>query len=149
MVKRSSFGSQLVILFLAIIVLIAFISEGKLPPLDPAAISTWVSNFFGTSVDGVGTIAWFALLALAALLSFLAVIAPIIFAVRSSDIITVLISIILVLVTWAIVITTNTITGYTLAGIVYLASITLSAIVFAAERIARRNTMGGRADIPE
>lgn len=116
---------------------VALVLEGKIPPPDLAAVARSVSNTIGVVIEGGTTTA----VALSfVIVAFLAAIAPIVFALRSTDIITILISFVLVTVTWFIVFNSRTSIDLALAGIVYLSSMTLSSVVFAAERINPRHS---------
>ena len=109
----------------------ALVSEGKIPPPDWNAIEQAL-NQAASAIGGSASAA--ALLAIAVVV-VLAAIAPIIFAARSGDVVTVLVSIVLVAATWLLVFQSRTVIDMTIAAVMYLASMTLSVLVFASTRI--------------
>jgi hypothetical protein len=64
-----------------------------------------------------------------------AAIAPVLFAVRSGDGLTIIVSIVLVVVTWSLVYFSRTVIDLAVASIIYLASMVLSVTVFGVTRI--------------
>jgi hypothetical protein len=64
-----------------------------------------------------------------------AAIAPVLFAIRSEDGLTIIVSIVLVVVTWSAVIFSRTVIDLAVASVVYLASMVLSVAVFGVNRI--------------
>ena len=64
-----------------------------------------------------------------------AAIAPVLFAIRSEDGLTIIVSIVLVVVTWSAVIFSGTVIDLAVASVVYLASMVLFVAVFGVNRI--------------
>jgi hypothetical protein len=64
-----------------------------------------------------------------------AAIAPLLFAIRSGDVLTVVVSIVLVVVTWLAVVFSRTVIDLAVASVIYLASMVLSVAVFGVTRV--------------
>lgn len=104
------------------------VNEGKIDPIDTEELfRTLAMGFTGISAVVIGIVV--------GLLVIFAALAPIIFAARSGDAFTTMVCIVLTLTTWGLVFLTRTVIDLTLAAVLYLASLTLSAVVFGASRI--------------
>jgi hypothetical protein len=107
------------------------VKDGTLPPPDFEAIAHNIGLGTTTAAQVVF------ILALAAIV-LIAAIAPIIYAIRANDILTVLISLALTGSAIGMLILSRTVLDQISALILYLANITLSAIVYGAHKIARK-----------
>lgn len=116
-----------IVVFLAIY--IGLVRDGTVPPPDFDAIARSIG--LGTTTAAQILLA----LALAGI-ALMAAIAPIIFAIRSGDLITVFISLAMTGGAIAMLILSRTVMDQISALIIYLANTMLSAIVYAANRIA-------------
>jgi hypothetical protein len=105
------------------------VSEGTLPPPDFDAIARGIGL-------GTATMAQIIFFAAIAAIGFMAAIAPIIYAIRANDVLTVLISLALTGSAIAIAMSSHTVFDQISALILYLANTTLSAVVYAAHKIA-------------
>lgn len=135
--KRSTRAFITFAILLAIIVpigvpYVVLVREGKIPPPDWETIEQAL-NQAAAAIGGGASVA--AVIAVAVIV-LLAAVAPILFAARSGDVMTVLVSIVLVAATWILVFQSRTVIDMTIAAVIYLASMTLSVIVFASTRIA-------------
>jgi Ca2+/Na+ antiporter len=117
-----------IVTFLA--VYIGLISDGSVPPPDLNAI---VENL---QLGTVNTGNIFIVLAVI-VIGVMALIAPIIYAARSHDLITFLISLAMTGCALTLIILSRSVMDQIIALIIYLANITLSAIVYAAHRLSR------------
>jgi len=109
----------------------AAVQDGSLPPPDWNAILGRIQGLSSQAAGGVGAVVAIALV----FVGFLAAIAPLVFAIRSGDGMTVLVCLVLVVCTWAIALNSRTSIDLALAGCIYIASMTLAAVVFAMRRI--------------
>ncbi len=120
-----------IILFLIAVPYLGLVWDGQLPPPRWDAIVLGIEGVVNHSRDGAGTL----LITAIAIVVLLAALAPLVFAIRSGDIVTILVCAVLVTLTWIIALNSRTSIDLALAGIVYLASLTLSAVVFSAHKI--------------
>lgn len=122
----------LIILAPVIVVLpayIALVNEGTLPPPDFAAIAESVGLGTKTAAQGI-----FAVIVI--VVAFMAATAPILYAIRANDVVTILISFAMTGTAFALFFLSRTALDQIIALIVYLANITLSSAVYAAHKIA-------------
>ena len=110
-------------------VYIGLIHDGSVPPPDPSVIPRAMGIATTTAASliliiGVGV------------LGFLALLAPVIYAARAHDLLTVLISLALTGSAIALFAASHTVFDQISALILYLANVTLSAAVYIAHRIA-------------
>jgi Na+/H+-dicarboxylate symporter len=114
----------------AVAVYAGLVWDGTLPPPDVRSLAQQVTPV------AQGTLGF----ALGAGLVFIiccAALAPIIYAARSGDILTVLVSLVLTTAAIAALVSSRTVFDMVLGALVYLANLTLSAIVYAAHYIAQ------------
>lgn len=103
--------------------------DGSVPPPDLSAVAQ--------NIDlGTKTLAQILLIIGIAAACMLAVIAPVVFSIRAADPLTILISLAMTGAAIAMLFISRTVLDQISALIIYLANITLSAIVYAAHRIA-------------
>lgn len=113
-------------------VYIGLIEDGSVQPPDFDAIARGI----GMGTTTAAQIAFFLAIAVMALL---AILAPIIFAIRANDILTVFISLAMTGSAIVMMIMSRTVMDQISALIIYLANITLSAVVYAAHRISPKS----------
>jgi hypothetical protein len=116
-----------IVVFLA--VYIGLVRDGTASPPDFDAIAHSIGL-------GTTTAAQVALALAIAVMAIMAVLAPIIFAIRANDLPTVLISIAMTGGAITMMFVSRTVMDQISALIIYLANMTLSAVVYAAHRIA-------------
>jgi hypothetical protein len=115
----------------ALAVYIGLLSDGSIPPPNFAGIANNIGLGATTAAQIVLVLAILAIGVMAAL-------APIIYAVRSGDVVTILISLVLTGGAIVMLFISRTVMDQISALIIYLANIILSAIVYAARRISDR-----------
>lgn len=107
----------------------SLIFDGSIPPPDVAALAQAVMPI---ATGGLGLAIGFALIVLISL----AAIAPILYAIRSGDILTVLISLVLTTIALTAFATAKSAIQEILGVLIYLANIVLSAMVYASHKIS-------------
>jgi hypothetical protein len=103
--------------------------DGSLPPPDWTVARDAIN---ASAITGGQAILFFGL----ALIFLLAILAPIIFAIRANDAVTILISLAMTGGAITMLVISRTVMDQISAPIIFLANITLSGIVYAAHRIA-------------
>ena len=132
-------GKQLIIslmigapIIIALAVYIGLLRDGMIPPPDLALIAERLR--LGTV--GAGQIA---LVFFIVVIGIMAALAPIIYAARSHDVVTVLISLAMTGTALALMITGRSVFDEIIALMIYLANMILASIAFAAHRISKRD----------
>jgi len=77
-----------------------------------------------------------------------ATVAPMLFAVRSADLTTICVSLVLLVLIWLAIFTAHSTFDLVFVAVIYLASLTLSAIVFSARRIVEAIKPGPAKQMP-
>jgi hypothetical protein len=113
------------------------VNDGTVSPPDLAALAR---SAMPIATDAVATLLGLAILFMIAC----AVLAPLIFAARSGDLLTVVVSIVLTVVALGLLATARSVVHEVLAAVVYLANIVLTATVYGAHRIADARSANGR-----
>lgn len=120
----------LLALVVALTPLVSGILDGSIPPPD--------AQMFQRLSEAVGQTGMVVVAAVIAIIFVLAALAPVVYAMRANDPLTVVISIVLVGITWTLVFVARTSIDTILAALIYLASMVLSVVVFAAKHIANQ-----------
>ncbi|HZP32699.1 MAG TPA: hypothetical protein VFB23_04975 [Candidatus Acidoferrales bacterium] len=110
---------------------VGLVTDGTLPPPDLESIARRVGL-------GTATAAQIALALAIIVVATMAAIAPIIYAARANDIVTVLISLALTGSALGMLVLSRTVLDQISALIIYLANLTLSAVVYAAHEITKK-----------
>ncbi|MGE0522033.1 MAG: hypothetical protein AB7O60_03230 [Variibacter sp.] len=115
------------------------VQDGTLPPLDVRAMGEALSPALsGTAAIVAGAVLVFVLVCTA--------IAPILYAIRSGDALTIIVSLVLTTAALAALVSSRTVFDMVISALLYMANLTLSAIVFATSRItAERPSLERRA----
>lgn len=125
---RSIFGWSILAITIGMLALYGYgVSQGDFPPPDPEKIKA----FGETAMKSSGALAIICMV----VLTFLAAIAPFVYAVRSGDGLTVLFAFVALVVVVALLVSSRTVIDMVLAAIVYFTSAIVSVVVFSMARV--------------
>jgi len=130
---------SLSILVIAVGAVAFMIYNGDIPQPDFRQLLTQIAPSIGTSASTVAVLA-------VALCFLLTAMAPLIYAARSGDLFTVIVSIVALVVCFIMLIGSRTVIDMVLAAIVYFTSAFISVIMYSTNRIADQLRASAKSD---